>query len=305
MVSSLTMSSAIPHRLFAICCGISVLFWWSALTATFALATSNDAYTHILLIVPVSVTLIILEWKKQVVRSEPDLFASGRLLGVAALIGVGVLQWRLSSHFANDGGLAIRMAALVAWWIACFTLCFGASALRRCWFALLFLFWLVPMPAFALNHIVAWLQEGTASVARILFMASGVPVGKSGPFLSIPGVSVEVAQECSSIRSSMILIVTSMVMAYTQLHSWQTSGLVMLAAVPLAIAKNGLRVFILVMLAAYVDPSVLKSRLHHQGGVLFFAAALAVVAVLISLFARVERSRVYPGNMRFSSPSAG
>ncbi len=127
-------------------------------------------------------------------------------------------------------------------------------------------------------------------------------MGQSGTVLSVPGVSVEVAQECSSIRSSMMLIVTSMVMSYAQLRSFWGRALVMLAALPLAIAKNGLRVFTLVILAAYVDPRILKSWLHHQGGVLFFAAALAAVSGLIWLFARLERRQSGTAKVRLFSP---
>ncbi len=65
------MSSTTPYRLFAVLCGVSVLFWWSVLTATFALAAHDDAYTHILLIIPISITLIIVEWKKRAMPIKP------------------------------------------------------------------------------------------------------------------------------------------------------------------------------------------------------------------------------------------
>src|SRR5277367_6847141 len=44
--------------LFAVLILVSVIFWWNPLRDTLSLALSNDAYTHILLIVPLSIALI-------------------------------------------------------------------------------------------------------------------------------------------------------------------------------------------------------------------------------------------------------
>ncbi len=297
------MSSPTSYRLFAILCGISILLWWSALAEVFSLAINNGAYTHILLILPISFVLIGLQWRKRVLTPQSNVRAGAALLALAALAGLSGWQWAKASPFGHEIRLTIEMAALVTWWIASFVLCFGGRAFRHCLLPLLFLFWLVPMPAFVLSQVVKGLQEGTASVARVFFVISGVPVSQNGTILSVPGVTVEVAEECSSIRSSMMLVVTSMVMSYILLRSFWGRTIVTLAALPLAIAKNGLRVFTLAALAAYVDPAVLKSWLHRQGGVLFFAVALAAVAALICLLARLERRQMYIAKMRLSYPT--
>ena len=134
-----------------------------------------------------------------------------------------------------------------------------------CVFPLFFLLWLIPMPEFVLDQIVSLLQQGTAAFARLLLVTVGVPTTQDGLTLTVPGLTVEVAQECSSIRSSMILVVISMVVSYLLVRSWWGRTIVILAAIPLAVAKNGLRVFTLAVLGAYVDPGILDSPLHHQG----------------------------------------
>jgi exosortase len=150
-------------------------------------------------------------------------------------------------------------------------------------FPLCFLLWLVPIPEFAVNRIVSFLQQGSASAANLLFAAAGVPVTRDGLMLSIPGLTVEVAQQCSSIRSSLMLLVTTMVLAHVLLRSVWGKALVILAAFPLSFAKNGFRIFTVSMLAAYVDPSYLHGRLHHNGGVVFLLLSLAGVFLLIWL----------------------
>jgi exosortase len=298
------MNPVESHKLFALLITASVIIWWKVLIEIFLLAWSNDAYTHILLIAPISFTLILLEWKKESLPAVFNVRAGTLLLGLAVLIGLAGVLWDKSSSLGREVRFSVEAAATVTWWIASFTLCYGARALRRCLFPLFVLFWLVPMPPFLLNQVVRWLQEGTASTARVLFALSGVPVSQSDTILSVPGIAVEVAQECSSIRSSMLLVVTSMVMSYVLLRSFWGRALVMLVALPLSVLKNGLRVFTLAALAAYVDPAVLKSRLHHQGGILFFAAALGAVVGLIWLLAYLERRQTRPTGMRLSASGA-
>ena len=137
-------------------------------------------------------------------------------------------------------------------------------------FPLCFLFLMVPIPKFALNWIVEFLQQQSAVAARLMFRAAGVPVTQDGIMLSIPGLDIEVARECSSIRSSLMLVVTTLVLAHLFLRSWWRKVLLVAAAIPLSVAKNGLRIFTIVELGTRVDPGFLKGKLHHHGGIIFF-----------------------------------
>jgi exosortase/archaeosortase family protein len=102
--------------------------------------------------------------------------------------------------------------------------------------------------------------------------------------VSIPGLDIEVAQECSSIRSSLLLVVTTMVFAHLFLRSWWRKALLIAVAIPLSVAKNGLRIFTIAELGTRVDPSFLTGRLHHQGGIVFFGVSvMAMGAVLWAL----------------------
>ena len=268
-----------PYLEFAFLGGISLAIWWRPLIKTFALALRNDEYTHIFLILPVSAALILLKWKSLEPFVEPSVRIGSALLVVAVLIA-GFGKWG-ATGMPPDVQLSVRMLALVTWWFAAFVLCFGIRVSRLLLFPFCFLLWLVPLPQFALDRIVGFLQQGSALTAHLLLTVSGVPVRQDGFVLSIPGLSVEVAKECSSIRSSLMLVVTSMVLSHLFLRSMWRKTVLVLAAIPLSIAKNGLRIFTLSMLATRVDPSFIEGRLHHEGGILFFALSLASLCVLL------------------------
>jgi exosortase/archaeosortase family protein len=72
------------------------------------------------------------------------------------------------------------------------------------------------------------------------------------------------------------------------LRSPWRKALVIAIAVPLSVAKNGLRIFTIVMLATRVDPAYLTGRLHREGGIVFFTIALAAILGLIWILRRSE-----------------
>jgi len=274
---------------FAFMLAASVALGWRPLVSTWTLALSNEAYTHILLILPLSCMLIYLE--RDVL---PSRFRRGVATG-SALLAVGLLL----AGFARFGGsgwpqdvrLFLSMFALVTWWIGCTAFFLGIRASRVLVFPLCFLFLLVPIPAIALDEIIHFFQQQSALAARVLFLAAGVPASQDGIMLSIPGLDIEVARECSSIRSSLMLIVTTMVLAHLFLRSWWRKAMLIAVAVPLAAAKNGLRIFVIAELGTRVDPGFLDGNLHHHGGIVFFAISLVVMATLLWGLRRTEITR--------------
>jgi exosortase len=274
-----------PHLKFSLLVAGSIVVGWRPLLDTLALALRRDEYTHILLILPISAALVFSDWSSPKIDSKPARQIGSALLVAAVLIG-------LRARFAApaDVRLFLDMLGLVTWWLGAFAICFGIGAFWSLLFPLCFLFWLVPIPAPALNKIIAFWQQGSALSASLLFSAWGVPVTQDGIMLSIPGLSLEVAQECSSLRSSLMLLVTSMVLAHLFLRSIWRKTAVVLAAIPLSIAKNGVRIFTISMLGTHFDPAFLHGNLHRNGGILFFLLALFAILLLLWLLSRSEKN---------------
>jgi exosortase len=279
---------------------VSLLVGWRPFTETIALSWQNDEYTHILLILPVSAALILMQRRLLGPALEWDIRTGAVLLLAAAAIASGSWLWPVS--LTRDVLLSVRMFALVLSWIGIFSLCFGSQPSRKLTFPLLFLFGLVPLPGMVMDPLVALLQIGSTWSAHAFFAAFGVPVFQQGVVLTVPGLTIRVAQECSSIRSSSMLIVTTLVMAHVLLRSFWRKAVAVSVAVPLSVFKNGLRIFIIAMLGTRVDPSYLTGRLHHQGGVIFLAIALGCTLLLHWLLRRGEQlslaSRLKPLNVQ-------
>jgi exosortase len=285
---------------FAILFAVSIVFWWHPLILTLNLALANDAYTHILLVVPLSLALIYLDRKTGHIGAPGQTpLALGVLVLIAAFLLACLARWSNAEILANSA-LSISMFALVLWWIGSVVLCFGAEVFRTFLFPLYFLFWIVPAPEFVLNPTVRFLQHQSAFGARLLFHASGVPATQDGVMISIPNLDIEVATECSSIRSSMMLILITMVLAQLFLRSNWRKTLLIAAAIPLSVAKNALRIVTIAILGTRVDPGYLHGNLHRQGGIIFLGIAVAAEVLLLWILQRTEPR----GVLRNASPMA-
>jgi exosortase len=290
-----------PSLAFAGFFAVSILFSWRAIAETLKLAWSNDAYTHIFLILPCSAALIYLNGKnsraRDLERDRPSASLAGAMLLVVALL-LAVYARRVMPASPNDLPnslrLSLSMFALVVWWISSVIFCLGTSTFRSLLFPLCFLFLIVPLPQFVLDSIVEFLQYQSAFASRVLFRAAGVPATQDGVMVFIPGLNIEVARECSSIRSSLILIVITLILAQLFLRSWWRKALLVVAAIPLSVAKNGLRIFTIGELGTRVDPAFLNGKLHHNGGVIFLGIAVICVLALLWILQHTESRFVQP-----------
>jgi exosortase len=145
-----------------------------------------------------------------------------------------------------------------------------------------------PLPESFRTEAIVFLQNRSAEATGLLFQLANVPFNRTGVILILPRVTIEIAQECSGIRSSMVLLIATLVIGHLLVRSlWSKAGLVLLF-VPLMIAKNGVRIFALSMLGMYVDPSFLAGRLHRNGGIIFLGLAFACTWSVAKVFHRIE-----------------
>jgi exosortase len=272
--------------LFVFFCLCLVIIFWSAFVSLFKVAIKNDYCTHIFFIPFISIVLVYLD-RNQIFRG----FKRSSIFGTALLlVGLG-LYWRareFSKPFLANDYLAQAALSIVLLVIAGFILCFGAAAFRRASFPLLFLFLMVPLPPLILDKVIYCLQAGSTLVAYQLFQLLGVPVFHDHFTLQLPEFTIQVAKECSSIRSSLALFITGLLAARLCLRKPLPRLLVVALTIPLSVVKNGIRIVTLSILAIRVDPGFLTGKLHHEGGVVFYLIALIVLGAALQFLRFAE-----------------
>jgi len=132
----------------------------------------------------------------------------------------------------------------------------------------------VPMPDAMADALETASKYASAEVANLLFHLSSTPFLRAGLIFQLPNITIEVAQECSGIRSSWVLLMTSILAANLFLKTpWRRLALVAFV-IPLAILRNGFRILVIGLLCVNAGPQMIHSLIHRRGGPLFFMLSL-------------------------------
>ncbi len=139
----------------------------------------------------------------------------------------------------------------------------------------------LPLTIVSLAAVEIASKSAAAEVANFLFHLSGTPFLRAGPIFQLPNITIEVAQECSGIRSSWVLFMTSILAANLFLKTpWRRFALVAFV-IPLGILRNGFRILVIGLLCVNVGPQMIHSLIHLRGGPLFFALSLVPFLLML------------------------
>ncbi len=236
-------------------------------------AAHSDLYSYILLVPFVSAYLLYLrrdQLPKTLVTDVP-------LAVVSLAAGLGVLAFTYSSIGlapADNDHLVLLTLSFLCCLAAGGFFFFGRGWMRAAAFPLAYLIFMVPMPDAMADALETASKYASAEVANLFFHLSGTPFLRAGLIFQLPNITIEVAQECSGIRSSWVLLMTSILAANLFLKTrWRRFALVAFV-IPLAILRNGFRILVIGLLCVNVGPHMIHSLIHRRGGPLFFMLSL-------------------------------
>ena len=286
----MTLSLRSSHFRFFLFLLFSVLLFFRELILLLRFSFHDEHYSHIVLIPLISAFLLHSEREKIFSAPRPGWRGAWFLVLAAAYFAATFLAPSLSR---NDF-LSLRMLSFVLLFLGLFFSCYGAPAFRRGLFPVLFLALIIPIPDVFLDSIIRLLVAGSAQITAWLFDLTGIPVLRSGTVFMLSTQTIEIARECSGIRSSLALFITSLLAGHLFLRTRWSMLALAVAAVGIAILKNGIRIATLTLLAIHVDSGFLTGRLHHEGGFVFFLIGLGVLSAVLAGLRWMERRREGP-----------
>jgi len=241
-------------------------------------ARHSDVHSYVLLIPFVTAYLIYIRWK----QLSRELSSSWGYALLSAAAGTGALL--ASLHFTELGQndyMTLIALSFVCFAIAGAFLFLGGKWAYSAMFPLFFLAFMIPLPEAAVDFLENASKEASAEVANWLFLISGTPVLRAGTVFQLPGITIEVAKECSGIRSSLVLVITSLLAANMFLHTTWRRALLVCAVIPLGLLRNGLRILVISLLCVHIGPQMIHSVIHRRGGPVFFVASLVPLFVVL------------------------
>ena len=159
----------------------------------------------------------------------------------------------------------------------------GWNLFRAVLFPGAFLLLMIPIPAILFNQITFPLQLLASQVAAAVLPVLGVPVLREGNVINLAAMPLEVAEACSGIRSLMSLVTLAIIYGYLMEKRLWVRWLLALAAVPITVAANDVRIIGTGLLVQYWDPEAAEGYFHASWGLIIFVISLLMLYALHAL----------------------
>ena len=282
--------STAQFRQFALAAALLSLGFALPLWHLLTFAIADDLHSYIPLMPFVSAYLAWTLKSNLPSNSAPARAAALLFFVAGAAAMAGSVSLRNSAILAPmENALALTTLA----WLLCLAgagcWCLGGATMRALVFPFCLLLFMVPLPVFLRHGIETGLQHGSATAADWMFGLAGTAFWRNGLVFQLPDITVEVAPECSGIHSTWVLLITSLVAAQMILRRPWRRAVLCLVVIPLALLRNGFRVFVIGELCIHISPRMIDSPIHHHGGPIFFLLSLVPFFLLLYFLKRGER----------------
>jgi len=264
------------------------------LVGLFHLARTDEGHSHILAI-PLLAAYFLYTDRKRIFGDGWTGPGLQRLLSLVFLATGGII-FVLGAQFDNSLApidvLFLSTSSAVILLLGLILFFLPRIDLSEAAFPAFLLLLLIPLPIMVREGLVSFLVKGSTFFTEILFQFTGTTFYREGTFFLLNGISIEIADECSGIRSSIGLFITLLLASHLFLKRWWSKSALMAMVIPMVLVKNAIRITTLTLLAVHVDEAFLtNSPLHSGGGVVFFAIALLLTLPVLVLLRKLENRR--------------
>jgi len=199
------------------------------------------------------------------------LFAAGLLL-----YGLGRMFYVASIGFASQ--LFVVAGGLL--------LLGGAGALKAAWFPVLYILFMIPLPASVVDAMTGPLKGWISVIVVDLLYGLGYPIARAGVMISIGPYQLLVADACSGLNSMFSLAAIGALFIYFKGRTRRVHNAIMMVSIlPIAFAANIIRVITLVLITYHGGDEAGQGFLHNAAGIVLMAAALGILFALDALLA--------------------
>lgn len=254
-----------------------LVLFWAPLANTMGELLNNPDAGHGLLLIPLAGWLA---WQRGL---APERLARPAL-------GLAIIAFAVLMRYV--GGLAaelftMRMAMVTAG-VGIIVFYFGLRQLLHWWLPLSLIVLSMPLPVVVTGTLALPLQFKASQMGAALLEWRQVPVLLEGNVINIPGQVLFVTEACSGLRSLTALLALGVLISGLWLRHPATRVLLILAALPVAMLLNGIRVFLTGFLVYFVDPALGQGFMHMTEGWIIFVAAFLILGGISWLLLQAE-----------------
>ncbi|MCL5406452.1 MAG: exosortase/archaeosortase family protein [Deltaproteobacteria bacterium] len=254
-----------------------------------AMSVRSELYDYIPLMYALCGYLLVRE-RKEIFENPGRSWGYGAPVLIVSLVA-GAAGLNYTEVLKPENYLCVMSFSFWLYLMGTFILFFGARTFVKAIFPLLMLLFTVPLPATILAEVVELLRKGSYLSASWIFHTLGfVPIERGFSF-AFPQISIEVAKECSGIHACIALVIMALLFGRYFLHSRGNRLLLVICAVPIATFKNGVRIAALTLATIYIDPHILSTVWHRDGGIIIFGLGFAWLALILFAMRKLEKRK--------------
>jgi len=157
-------------------------------------------------------------------------------------------------------------------------LTFGPTVLRRTWFALLLMIFMVPLPESWVGSVTLPIKIAVSVVGEHLLTLMDYPVARSGVVLYVGQYQLMIADACAGLNT--LFTLESIGLMYIELFRFDSlprNVLLSILVVPISFLANVLRVVTLCLITYHFGDEVGQGFLHEGAGIFLFLCALGAL----------------------------
>ncbi|MGH9477334.1 MAG: exosortase/archaeosortase family protein [Terriglobales bacterium] len=248
-----------------------LVLYFPVLTRLVAQWWSDETYSYGFL-VPCFVAWLVWRRRERLRRLPLEPTAWG--VGVVVIALGLLLAGRLGSELLLTRLAFLTMLAGLVLALA------GRGWLRALKFPLIYLLFMIPLPALIYNAATLPLQSLATRSGVALVGWTGLPILRQGNLIALPATVLDVVAACSGIRSLLALLALAAAYGYlTEPASWRRWAL-LLAMIPLAIVSNAVRIACTILLSFPLGEAASHGLWHLLTGSEVFAVAVVGLVLI-------------------------
>jgi exosortase C (VPDSG-CTERM-specific) len=206
-----------------------------------------------------------------------------------AILALYFLALQNGWNAAEQDELCVMMLAFLLLLLAAGFATLGVGTVSAVAFPLALLLFMVPYPVGVNGALESFFQYTSAATANGFLNLAGTTCHREDLVLRLPmDFGLRVGPECSGIHSSQVLLITSLMAGNLFLRSPWRRLFLALFVIPLAILRNGFRIFVIGELCVHVSHDMINSWIHRKGGPVFFVLSLIPFFLLLAWLRKSE-----------------
>jgi len=268
--------------------------YWVTLTDMSGRWAHDPQYSHGYLVPLFALVLLWLRRQQKPTELRPSWWG-------APLLALGILMRMGGDYYFSPWLDAMSLLPTMA---GVWMMIGGIGAWRWSWPAIGFLIFMIPLPYRFSGELAGPLQRFATIVSTFLLQTVGVPALAEGNVILLTEVEIGVVEACSGLRMMVIFFALSTAVALLLRRPLWERAVVVLSAVPIALACNVIRITGTGLLHELVSSEVANAVFHDLAGWLMMPMALAMLWVELQLLQRLLIEPVRPSSARIEPPGA-